>query len=142
MDALIFVVIVFGPDLRFFGGQFFGLGVVVALIVGGIFVYQMIAGEIRSRLSAFATAKAMGYTNRYLDAVVLSKTLLLALLGFFPGLALALAFYKLTHDVASIPIDMTLGRAAGVLVLTFVMCLCSGLLAVRKVHTADPADLF
>jgi putative ABC transport system permease protein len=123
-------------------GQFFGLGVFVALTVGGIFVYQMFAGEIRSRMAAFATAKAMGYTNRYLDGVVLSKALLLALLGFVPGLALALAFYKLTHDVASIPIDMTLGRAAGVLVLTFVMCLCSGLLAVRKVHTADPADLF
>jgi putative ABC transport system permease protein len=123
-------------------GQFFGLGVFVALFVGGIFVYQMMAGEIRSRLAAFATAKALGYTNRYLDGVVLSKALLLALLGFLPGLALALAFYKLTRDVGSIPIYMTLGRALGVLGLTFLMCLCSGLLAVRKAHTADPADLF
>jgi putative ABC transport system permease protein len=123
-------------------GQFFELGVVVALVVGGIFVYQMFAGEIRSRMAAFATAKAMGYTNRYLDGVVLSKALLLALLGFFPGLALSLVFYKVTHHVASIPIAMTLGRAAGVLGLTFLMCLCSGLLAVRRVHTADPAELF
>jgi putative ABC transport system permease protein len=29
-----------------------------------------------------------------------------------------------------------------VLVLTVGMCLASGLLAVRKVHAADPADLF
>ena len=123
-------------------GQFFGLGVVVAFLVGGIFVYQMMAGEIRSRMAAFATAKAMGYTNRFLDGVVLSKALLLALLGFFPGLALALVFYKLTHHVASIPIAMTLERAATVLGLTFLMCLCSGLLAVRKAHTADPAELF
>jgi putative ABC transport system permease protein len=123
-------------------GQFFGLGVVVALVVGCIFVYQMMAGEIRNRMAAFATAKALGYTNRFLDGVVLAKALLLALLGFFPGLALALAFYKLTRDVGSIPIAMTPGRAVGVLGLTFVMCLCSGLLAVRKAHTADPADLF
>jgi putative ABC transport system permease protein len=123
-------------------GQFFGLGVVVALIVGGIFVYQMIAGEIRSRLPEYATAKAIGYTNRFLAGVVLSQALLLALLGFFPGLAVSLAFYKLTHDVASIPIGMTLVRAAGVLSLTFLMCLCSGLLAVRRAHTADPAELF
>jgi putative ABC transport system permease protein len=123
-------------------GQFFGLGVIVALLVGGIFVYQMMAGEIRSRMSAFATAKAMGYTNWYLDAVVLSKALLLALLGFSPGLFLALAFYKLTRDVASVPMAMTLGRAAGVLGLTFLMCMCSGLLAVRKAHRANPADLF
>jgi putative ABC transport system permease protein len=123
-------------------GQFFGLGVFVALFVGCIFVYQMMAGEIRSRLGAFATAKALGYTNRYLDGVVLSKALLLALLGFLPGLALALGFYKLTRDVGSIPIAMTVGRAVGVLGLAFLMCLCSGLLAVRKAHTADPADLF
>jgi putative ABC transport system permease protein len=123
-------------------GMFFGVGVLVAFIVGSIFVYQMFAGEIRSRMPALATAKAMGYTNRFLDALVLSKALLLALLGFFPGLALALAFYKLTHHVASIPIGMTLERAATVLGLTFLMCLCSGLLAVRKAHTADPAELF
>jgi putative ABC transport system permease protein len=123
-------------------GQFFGLGVVVAFIVGAIFVYQMIAGEIRSRLPALATAKALGYSNLYLAGVVLSKVLLLALMGFFPGLVLALAFYKLTHDVASIPIGMTLDRAAIVFGLTFLMCLCSGLLAVRRLHSADPADLF
>jgi putative ABC transport system permease protein len=123
-------------------GQFFNLGVVVAFLVGGIFVYQMMAGEIRSRLGAFATAKALGYTNRFLDRVVLAKALLLALLGFFPGLVLALAFYKLTREVASIPIAMTVGRAAIVLGLTFLMCMCSGLLAVRKAHTANPAELF
>ena len=123
-------------------GQFFGLGVVVAFLVGGIFVYQMMAGEIRNRMAAFATAKALGYTNRFVDGVVLAKALLLALLGFLPGLALALAFYKLTREVGSIPIAMTPGRAICVLGLTFFMCLCSGLLAVRKAHTADPADLF
>jgi putative ABC transport system permease protein len=123
-------------------GQFFGLGVFVALLVGGIFVYQMMAGEIRNRMAAFATAKALGYTNRYLDGVVLAKALLLALLGFLPGLILALGFYKLTRDFGSVPITMTLVRAVSVLGLSFFMCLCSGLLAVRKAHTADPADLF
>jgi putative ABC transport system permease protein len=123
-------------------GQFFGLGVLVALLVGSIFVYQMMAGEIRNRIGAFATAKALGYTNRFLDGVVLSKALLLALLGFLPGLVLALGFYKLTRDYGSVPIGMTLLRAVCVLGLTFLMCLCSGLLAVRKAHTADPADLF
>jgi putative ABC transport system permease protein len=123
-------------------GQFFGLGVFVALLVGCIFVYQMMAGEIRDRMAAFATAKALGYTNRFLDGVVLSKALLLALLGFLPGLVLALGFYKLTRDYGSVPIAMTFLRAVSVLGLTFFMCLCSGLLAVRKAHTADPADLF
>ncbi len=123
-------------------GQFFNLGVLVALLVGGIFVYQMMANEIRSRLPEYATAKAMGYTNRFLAAVVLSQALLLALIGFVPGLVVAMAFYKLTHGVAAIPIAMTLERAVKVLGLTFGMCICSGLLAVRRAGTADPAELF
>jgi putative ABC transport system permease protein len=37
---------------------------------------------------------------------------------------------------------MTVSRAIFVLLLTFIMCLCSGLLATGKLRSADPADLF
>jgi len=33
-------------------------------------------------------------------------------------------------------------RVVVVLVLTLGMCLCSGMLAVKKLRSADPADLF
>ena len=62
----------------------------------------------------FATAKAMGYTNRYLDGVVLSKALLLALLGFFPGLALALVDGQTLADriaTGPIPVEEALAIA-------------------------------
>ena len=123
-------------------GRFFTLGVGVALVVGVIFVYQMMAADIQNHLSEYATVKAMGYRNEYLFRVILWQAGLLALVGFFPGLLASLGIYEWTRQAARVPIGMTAGRTVFVLFLTVAMCLCSGLLAVRKLRSADPADLF
>jgi putative ABC transport system permease protein len=123
-------------------GRFFTLGVAVALVVGVIFVYQMMAADIRNHLAEYATIKAIGYRNGYLFRVILWQAGLLALVGFVPGLLASLGIYELTRQAARIPIGMTTNRAVFVLLLTMGMCLFSGLLALRKLRAADPADLF
>lgn len=123
-------------------GRFFTLGVALSVVVGVIFVYQMIAADIRNHLPEYATCKAIGYRNRFLTRVVLWQANLLALVGFVPGLLVSLAIYELTRQAAHIPIGMTATRMVGVLLLTLGMCLCSGLLALRKLRSAEPADLF
>jgi putative ABC transport system permease protein len=123
-------------------GRFFTLGVAVALVVGVVFVYQMMAADIRNHLGEYATVKAMGYRNRYLVRVILWQAGLLALVGFFPGLLASLGIYEWTREAARIPISMTASRAVFVLLLTIGMCLSSGLLAIQKLRSADPADLF
>ncbi|MBN9122161.1 MAG: FtsX-like permease family protein [Planctomycetes bacterium] len=123
-------------------GQFLLVAVVLAVVVGVIFVYQMMAADIRNMLPEYATVKALGYRPPYLTGVVLWQAVLLALFGFVPGFVAALGLYRVATDYGGIPTGMTIESALGVLVLTCGMCLASGLLAVRKVHTADPADLF
>ncbi|MFL5342671.1 MAG: ABC transporter permease DevC [Gemmataceae bacterium] len=123
-------------------GLIFKLGVGVALIVGVVFVYQVIASDIANRLHEFATLKAMGYGPVYLAGVVLQQAGLIAALGYVPGLVGTLALYALAHSATGIPITMTLARAVLVFGLTVAMCSISGVLALRKVQSADPADLF
>lgn len=123
-------------------GQFLLVAVVLAVVVGVIFVYQMMAADIRAMLPEYATVKALGYRAPYLTRVVLAQAALLAGLGFAPGVVAATGLYAVTRTVGGIPTEMTAARAGLVLALTFGMCLASGLLAVRKVHAADPADLF
>jgi putative ABC transport system permease protein len=123
-------------------GRFFSLGVMVALVVGVIFVYQMMAADIRNHLGEYATIKAMGYRDRYLVRVILWQASLLALVGFVPGWLGSLGIYEWTRQASRIPIGMTTTRMVFVLLLTMGMCLSSGLLAIRKLHSADPADLF
>jgi putative ABC transport system permease protein len=77
-----------------------------------------------------------------LSAVVLWQAVLLGGLGYLPGLAAAAGLYEVARHAAGMPMALTLPAAAGVLALAVGMCVASGLLGIRKVHTADPANLF
>ena len=108
-------------------GLIFQLGVVVALVVGTAIVYQVLSSDVASHLPEYATLKAMGYGGGYLASVVLQQAVVLAVLGFVPGLAVSAALYGLTRVTARIPIDMTPARVLFVLALAVVMCTISGL---------------
>jgi putative ABC transport system permease protein len=123
-------------------GIIFQMGVFVACIVGTIFVYQVIATDIADHFPEYATLRAIGYPARYLSSVVLRQAVALAILSYVPGLLAALGLYALGREKANIPLAMTWGRAVGVLLLSIGMCSFSGMLALRKVKAADPADLF
>jgi putative ABC transport system permease protein len=123
-------------------GFIFTLGVIVSFIVGIVIVYQILYTDIRDHLREYATLKAMGYGSGYLFQVVLQEAVILAVLGYIPGLAIALGLYKFTVNATQLPIFMGLPRVVLVLTLTVLMCCISGLVSVRKVVTADPADVF
>jgi putative ABC transport system permease protein len=123
-------------------GTIFNFGVLVALIVGVVFSYQVISSDIGNRLAEYATLKAIGNTNRYVSQIVLQQSLFLAVLGYVPALLISLGLYALTASQAHIPMDMTWPRMLGVFVLAVTMCSLSGLLALRKVWGADPAELY
>lgn len=123
-------------------GYTFDLGVVIAFIVGSVIVYQILYSDVTDHLPEYATLKAMGFENQYLLVVVFQESLILAVLGFIPGIAIALTIYQITHIVTLLPMAMNLGRVVFVLILTIIMCSFSAAIAVRKLHTADPADIF
>ncbi|MEW6495757.1 MAG: ABC transporter permease DevC [Cyanobacteriota bacterium] len=123
-------------------GFIFSLGVGMGFIVGTVIVYQILYTDVSEHLSEYATLKAMGYKNLYLELVVFQEAIILAILGYIPGFALCLGLYDLAKKSTSLPIDMTLSRALLVLVLTILMCAISGFIAVRRLRKADPADIF
>ncbi len=123
-------------------GYTFDLGVVIAFIVGAVIVYQILYSDVTDHLPEYATLKAMGFRDRYLLIVVFQESLILAVLGFVPGVAIALGFYHVTNVATALPMAMDLGRIVFVLLLTTLMCSVSAAIAVRKLQTADPADIF
>ncbi|MEQ8975792.1 MAG: ABC transporter permease DevC [Coleofasciculus sp. C1-SOL-03] len=123
-------------------GFVFGLGTTMGLIVGTVIVYQVLSTDVNSHLEEYATFKAMGYRNTYLLGVIFEEALILSVLGFIPGLAIALAAYQVTAAATALPLAMPLSRAIFVLLLTFIMCGASGAIATRRLQAADPADIF
>jgi putative ABC transport system permease protein len=123
-------------------GYTFDLGVVIAFIVGAVIVYQILYSDVTDHLPEYATLKAMGFRDRYLLIVVFQESLILAVLGFIPGTLIALGIYRITFLATMLPMAMDLGRVIFVFILTTAMSSISAAIAVRKLQTADPADIF
>ncbi|MBH8555985.1 FtsX-like permease family protein [Nostocaceae cyanobacterium CENA357] len=123
-------------------GFIFSIGVSMGFAVGVILVYQVLSTDVNAHVKEYATFKAMGYCNYYLLGVVFEEAVILAVLGFMPGVAVSLGLYYLTRTATNLPIYMTAIRALQVLVLTIIMCTISGAIATRKLQSADPADMF
>jgi putative ABC transport system permease protein len=123
-------------------GIVFSFGTAMAFVVGTVIVFQILSTDVNEHIGEYATFKAMGYRDRYLLLIVLEEAIILAALGFVPGLALALGQYALIRKAASLPISMTFARLAFVFFLTMVMCTASGMIATRRLQSADPADIF
>ena len=123
-------------------GYVFFLGMMIGFLVGVVVCYQIISADISDHIPEFATLKAMGYRNRYFMGFVLQEAFLLSILSFLPGLLVSWVIYTLLAEATGLLMALTVPRAAGIFALTAAMCLCSGVLAMRKVLAADPADLF
>jgi putative ABC transport system permease protein len=125
-------------------GFMFSMGVFVSFVVGTVIVYQILYTDIAKHLRQYATLKAMGYRNRFLFILVIEEAVILAVLGFIPGLAISLSLYHLTLTATSgtLPIGMTLDRLLFVLALTLFMCIASALVSVKRAVTTDPANVF
>jgi putative ABC transport system permease protein len=123
-------------------GFIFSIGAGMGFIVGIVIVYQILYTDVSDHLAEYATLKAMGYRSYFLISVVLQESLILSVLGFLPGYFLSIGLYQLTKNATALPIGMTLERSISVFMLTVVMCVLSGAIAMRKVQAADPADIF
>ncbi|MCX7592245.1 MAG: ABC transporter permease DevC [Fischerella sp.] len=123
-------------------GFVFGLGVLVCFIVGVAIVYQIIYADVTDHLPQYSMLKAIGYSDRYLVVVLIQEALLLTVLGYIPGFIVSLGLYQLAAAATILPIFMTIERSATVFFLTMAMCLISTASTMRKLNSADPADVF
>ncbi|BDA73948.1 DevC protein [Calothrix sp. PCC 7716] len=123
-------------------GFVFTLGTIMGFIVGSVIVYQVLYTNVSDHLAEYATLKAMGYKDIYLLRMVFQEALILGFLGYIPGFAITLGLYDLTRKATSLPMGMNISRSLIVLILTILMCFISGIIAVRKLQAADPADIF
>jgi putative ABC transport system permease protein len=73
---------------------------------------------------------------------VIQEALILSSLGFIPGFLVAGLLYGGAGNATGLLFQMTPARVLGLYAMTYVMCFISGAIAVRKVQSADPAEVF
>lgn len=123
-------------------GLIFGFGVVMGIIVGLVIVYQVLSTDVADHLGEYATFKAMGYGPAFFLGIVFEEAVILAVLGFIPGMLISLGAYELLNALTGLPLSFSLGIAVSVFLGTLASCSLSGAIATRRLNAADPADLF
>ncbi|MBF2048128.1 MAG: ABC transporter permease DevC [Leptolyngbya sp. IPPAS B-1204] len=123
-------------------GFTFRLMVSMGFVVGIGIAYQILYSNISSHIIEYATLKAIGFTNSYLLFVVFQQALLLAIFSYLPGFFTSSRLFNLAKEATRLPINMTLDQSLLVLASIVLMCSVSGVFAVQKLRSADPADIF
>jgi len=117
-------------------------GMLVGMFVGGIVVYQILYTDVTDHLREYATLKAMGVTEMFLYCVVMTEALILLLASFLPSTILLGGLFYVARNVSGMPTELAVSELMVVFALAAVVCVFAGLLATRKLKTADPADIY
>ncbi len=123
-------------------GFAFNAGIALGFVVGLVICYQILASDVSDHLGEYATLRAIGYPNRFLTGVVLQEAVILAAAGFVPGMLVTAGVFAVLGAATGLPVELTPARVGWVFVATVAMCVGSGLLALRKAQTVDPANVF
>jgi len=123
-------------------GIIFGIGMLAGFAIGTIVCYQVLFNEINDLVPQYATLRAMGFSTAFLGRIILQQALLFSVTGF--GLAMPFVWQLYDYIAGRTALVMLLPpeRVLTVLALTVAMCLFAGLVAMRHVWRADPAELY
>jgi putative ABC transport system permease protein len=123
-------------------GFVFTLGATIGLIVGSIIVYDIIFNDIGDNLAQYAMLKAIGYPDSYFNKVVILQSIILATIGFIPGLLLSIVVYRIVSQTTGLLLIMDVNLIIKILSLTIFMCILSGLIAIGKLRSIAPAEVY
>ena len=123
-------------------GYIFAFGAIMGFVVGAIVVYQILFADVSEHINEYGTLRALGYSNGFVSGIVMQQAAILAVFGYLPGAVAAHFLYGAAAAATRLPLHLTVERGLTVLLLTVLMCLLSGFLALRKVRKLDPAEVF
>lgn len=123
-------------------GFLLGLVAAVGLVVGMTVVGQILYTSVAEHIKEYGTLRAMGAPDSLFYGIVAEQAVLMALLGFVPGIALSIWVSAYAHAQRNILILITPASAAAVLVVIVAMCVVAGIFAVQRALRVDPAIVF
>ena len=117
------------------------VGALLGVVVGIIVVAQTLYAATVERVSEYATLLAIGAPAGYLNRIVLQQAMISGVFGYGIGIVVAAALSAGAAD-SSFALVLPWQLAAGVAVVTLLMCGTASLVAIRKIKNIDPTMVF
>ncbi len=123
-------------------GFILGLGAVVGIIVGMAVVGQILYTSVSDHIREYGTMKAMGASDWTLYSIIITQAVLMAVIGFLPGIVVSLWVAAFAMAQRGLLILVTPVIALQALAITVAMCILSAVFAMHRVTRVDPAVVF
>ncbi len=123
-------------------GFIFDAGLLVGVIVGIVFISQVLHGIVSDNMREYATLRAMGYKQAFFLILVAVIAISIALITYVPSSIVSYFVYDLAASATKLPMRMKPSYMAEVFLLVVTMGLVATFLSTKKLKQADPVDLF
>jgi putative ABC transport system permease protein len=117
------------------------LAAFLGVVIGVVITAQALYASAVDHLPEYATMRAIGANDSYLRGLIIKQALIVAVVGYAIGIAVAMLAVQLSVDgIAALLLPPPLVLALGV--LTIAMCGLAGLVAIRRVISVNPTSIF
>jgi putative ABC transport system permease protein len=112
----------------------------IALVVGGVVVMNMMLASVTERTREIGIRLAIGATRRDILIQFLFEATLLTVFGGLIGLVLAFFVVKAAAFLTGFPISLPFGAVASAILLSLVVGIIFGVIPARRASQLDPID--
>lgn len=123
-------------------GFIFDAGLGIGVIVGIVFISQVLHGIVSDNMREYATLRAMGYKQSFFVILVASIAIAVSIVTYIPSSIIAVFVYQAAAGATKLPMHMKETYMIEVFVLVVTMGLIATFLSTKKLKQADPVDLF
>jgi putative ABC transport system permease protein len=123
-------------------GFIFDAGLLVGVIVGIVFISQVLHGIVSDNMREYATLRAMGYKQVFFLILVSAIAVAIALITYIPSSIVSYFVYDLAASATKLPVVMKPSYMIEVFLLVVTMGMVATFLSTKKLKQADPVDLF
>ncbi|ANV88725.1 hypothetical protein AWQ22_06825 [Picosynechococcus sp. PCC 7117] len=123
-------------------GFIFKFGAITGFFIGIFITYNIVSADIRKNMPQYATLKAIGHSQKFLLNVVLFQVILIAILGFIPGLCLSQMLCDFISQITGLLIPITYQSMRLIFFANISMCLTAGVFSAQKLNSIDPVDIY
>jgi putative ABC transport system permease protein len=123
-------------------GFIFNAGLVVGVLVGIVFIVQVLHSIISDNIREYATLRAIGYNQGFFIRLVAIIAVTIAVVTYIPSTLLTLLIYQVASSATKLPLILKLSYLIEIFLLVVVMGLVATFVTTKKLKQADPVDLF